>query len=101
MVLTVLENAYLRKAEEINTYNESHKQIILFLLNNKQYFTKDELLCFTNHCETKLDKTLKELEKATLIKIEGWLVKLEERQKLEETLIRETLTQPKFKNKLK
>lgn len=89
MVLTVLENAYLRKAEELDTYNESHKKIILFLLQHKQYFTKDELLCFANYCETKLDKTLKDLEKATLITTEGWLVKLQEQEKMEETIISE------------
>ncbi len=87
MTLTVIENAILKKAEELKTYNETHKKIMLFLLENKQYFTKDELLCFASYSENKLDKTLKDLENATLIKTEGWLVKLQEQQKLEETII--------------
>jgi len=89
MPLTVLENAYLRKAEEISTYNETHKKLLLFLIHEKKYFQKDELLCFANYCENELNKTIKQLEKTGIIKTEGWLVKLNEPQKLEETIIEE------------
>ena len=89
MTLTVIENAYLRKAEEITTYNETHKKILLFLLHERKHYYKNELLCFANHSEHKLEKTLKELEKTGTIKTEGWLVSLQEQQKLEEKIIEE------------
>jgi hypothetical protein len=89
MPLTVLENAYLRKAEEISTFNETHKKLLLFLIHEKKYFQKDELLCFANYCENELDKTIKQLEKCGLLKVEGWLVRFNEQQKLEETIIEE------------
>lgn len=92
MSITVIENAYLRKAEEISSYNEVHKKILLFLLHEKKYFYKEELLCFANHCEHKLEKALKELEKTGTIKTEGWLVTLQEQQKLEEKIIEELTT---------
>lgn len=80
MVLSVIENAYLRKAEEISSFNETHKKLLLFLLHEKKHYTKEELLCFASHSEVKLDKVLKDLERASLIKINGWLVGLEEEQ---------------------
>ena len=98
MPLTVLENAYLRKAEEISTYNETHKKLLLFLIHEKKYFQKDELLCFANYCEDTLNKTLKQLEKNGLITTEGWLVHFNEKQNLEETIIQE-LQNPNLKNK--
>ncbi len=99
MTITVLENAYLRKAEEISSYNETHKKILLFLLHEKKHFYKNELLCFANFCEQKLDKALKELEKSGTIKTEGWLVSLQEQQKLEEKIVEELKETLIIKNK--
>jgi hypothetical protein len=86
MVLTVLENAYLKKAEEIPNYNETHKKLLMCLINEKKYFQKNELLCFTNYCEQKLDKIIKDLEKTGLIQTEGWLIRAKQQQEIIQTL---------------
>lgn len=97
MTLSVIENAYLRKAEKISSFNETHKKLLLFLLHEKKHYTKEELLCFANYCESKLDKVIKDLERASLIKVNGWLVSLEEQQNMEQSIVKEL----EFLNKTK
>lgn len=92
MVLSVIENAYLRKAEEISSFNENHKKLLLFLLHEKKHYTKEELLCFANYCESRLDKVLKDLERASLIKINGWLISLEEERVMTQEIVGELKT---------
>jgi hypothetical protein len=89
LVLSVIENAYLKKAEEISSFNEIHKKLLLFLLHEKKHYTKEELICFANYNETKLEKVLKDLEKASLIKINGWLVSLEEEVIMTQAIVSE------------
>lgn len=89
MVLSVIENAYLRKAEEISSFNETHKKLLLFLLHEKKHYTKEELLCFANYCEPKLEKVLNDLERASLVKVNGWLVGLEEEQLMTKEIVGE------------
>ncbi|HNV01194.1 MAG TPA: hypothetical protein PKK60_02080 [archaeon] len=103
MVLSVIENAYLRKAEEISSFNETHKKLLLFLLHEKKHYTKAELSCFANYCESRLDKVLKDLERASLIKISGWLISLEEEGVMTQALVSELKNEkPKeINNKLK
>jgi hypothetical protein len=82
-MLTVLENACKKKIEtEIDGTNFIHSKIISYLLAEKKYHTKDELIFLANFSLTKLEKALKELEKINLIKIEGWLVKIIDQEKL-------------------
>ncbi|MCX6801241.1 MAG: hypothetical protein NTZ73_03565 [Candidatus Diapherotrites archaeon] len=86
MTITVLENAYLRKAEEHPSFCEIHKKIMLLLMNEKKYFTKDELICFSNYNEKKLNKILKDLEAKGVITVDGWLVKLADYEKMSEII---------------
>jgi hypothetical protein len=74
MVLTVMENAYLRKAQEHPGFSEIHKKILFLLTHEKKYFTKDELFHIAKQKE--IEKALTDLEELGIIKIEGWLVKL-------------------------
>ncbi|VVB75029.1 Uncharacterised protein [uncultured archaeon] len=86
MVLTVLENAYLKKAEEHPNYSQLHEQILLLLLHENKHYTKEELLCFANYNEKKLDKIIKELEATGTITTKGWLVKTTEKEELMEKI---------------
>jgi len=86
MVLTVLENAYLKKAEQHPNYSKTHEQILLMLLHENKHYTKGELLCFANYSEKKLDKAIKELETTGTITTKGWLVKAMEKEELMEKI---------------
>jgi len=77
-MITVIQNAYIRKIEEHKNYSKIHKQILFALLNEKKYFTKDELLCFSNFNQVELDTSLDDLNQAGLITLEGWLVRLKD-----------------------
>lgn len=75
-MLTVIENAYHRKISSHPNYCETHKKVLLALLHEKKYFTKEELLCFTNYDEELLESTILDLEDVGVAKCEGWLVKI-------------------------
>ncbi|MEI7961914.1 MAG: hypothetical protein WCI04_06280 [archaeon] len=75
-MLSVLDNAYLRKAQEHPYYSPTHQKILLFLMHEKKYYEKGELICLANHSLETLDEALNQLEKEKLITIEGWLVRL-------------------------
>jgi hypothetical protein len=75
-VLNVLQTAYLRKAQEHKNFSKIHEKILFVLLNEKKYYTKDELLCFSNYNQLLLEKALKDLEEQAIIQIEGWLIRL-------------------------
>jgi len=77
-MLTVIENAYYRKASIHPNHSETHKKVLLALLHEKKYFSKEELLCFVNYDEEILEKTILDLEDIGVIKTEGWLVKIRE-----------------------
>jgi hypothetical protein len=89
-MLSVLENAYLKKAQEHPNYSQLHQQLLLALLTEQKYYAKNELLFFTNYCESKLDKVIKELESTGTIKTEGWLVKINDYNHLTESILQET-----------
>lgn len=80
-MITVGEHAYLAKARELKNYSIKHEKLLLALIHEKKYYTKEELLCFTQHNPKILDNILNELEKSGVIIIEGWLVKLKEMEK--------------------
>ncbi len=86
MTLTVLENAYLKKAEQHPNYSPLHERLLLKLLHENKHYTKEELLCFANYCEKKLDKIIKELETTGTITTKGWLVKAMEKEELMEKI---------------
>lgn len=80
-MITVSENAYLTRAREIKNFSMIHEKLLLALIHEKKYYTKEELLCFTKQNPRILDNILEELEKAKLINVEGWLVKIKETEK--------------------
>lgn len=80
-MITVGENAYLAKAKEIKNYSNIHEKLLLALIHEKKYYTKEELLCFTKHNPKILDDILLELEQIGVILVEGWLVKIKEMEK--------------------
>jgi len=86
MVLTVLENAYLKKAETHPNYSKIHESLLLALIHENKHFAKNELLCFANYNEKKLDKAIKELENTGTIITKGWLVKAAEKEELLERI---------------
>ncbi len=75
-MLTVIQNAYLKKASEHKNFCNIHEKILFVLMNEKKYYSKDELLCFSNQNYLLLENTLKDLEESKLILVEGWLVRL-------------------------
>ena len=75
-MLSVLDNAYLRKAQEHPYFSALHQKILLFLMHEKKYYEKGELLCMAGHSLETLDEALTQLEKAKLVEVEGWLVRL-------------------------
>ncbi len=87
----MIENAYLRKAEENPNFCETHKKVMYMLMHERKYYTKDELLCFAAFSQPKLNSALKDLEKAGIIKTEGWLVKLSEQTALEDELLKDII----------
>lgn len=80
MVLTVMENAYLRKAQEHPGFSEVHKKILFLLTHEKKYFTKDELFHIANQKE--IERALTDLKEKGLIQIDGWLVKIIDYEKI-------------------
>ena len=87
MPLTVLENAYFRKASMHPNYTELHQKILFVLVHEKKYYQKDELFCLAGGDEKKLDKAIADLEEIGLVNSEGWLVRLNGYEAFEETLI--------------
>ncbi len=85
MALTLLESAILKKMEEKQEENASdsnnnslfelNKKILLILVSKKCYFTKAELIQYTNCSEKLLEKSLNQLKKIGLVESEGWLVR--------------------------
>ncbi len=81
-MLTVLENAYIRKAQENPKLTIKHHKILYTLLHDKKYYEKGELLHLTNQSLEDLDELLTDLTKTGLITVEGWLVKITDHTKL-------------------
>jgi len=77
-MLTVLENAYYKKVSSCPRHSDTHTKILLALLHEKKYFSKEELLCFANYDEEILEKTILDLEDIGVIQTEGWLIKIRE-----------------------
>jgi hypothetical protein len=84
MVLTVMENAYLRKAQEHPGFSEIHKKILFLLTHEKKYFTKDELFNIAKQRDVEI--ALIDLKEKGLIQIDGWLVKIVGDLELNETI---------------
>jgi hypothetical protein len=80
MVLTVMENAYLRKAQEHPGFSEIHKKILFLLTHEKKYFTKDELFNIAKQRDVEI--ALIDLKEKGLIQIDGWLVKIVDYDKI-------------------
>lgn len=83
MSITVIQNAYLRLAEQNPNFSEIHKKLMLFLLHERKHYTLQELLCFANYCEDRLVSAISDLESEGLIRKEGWLVSLADQSALE------------------
>jgi len=81
-MLSVIDNAYLRKAQENTTFTIKHQKILFMLLYQKKYYEKGELLGLTNNSLEELDEILNDLEKIGIITIEGWLVKITDHTQL-------------------
>ncbi len=77
-MITVIQNAYLKKAEMHPNFCETHKRILFVLTHEKKYYAKDELFCLANYNEKELDKAIKDLEETGTIISEGWLVRLKD-----------------------
>jgi len=102
-MLTVLDNAYYKKASEHPNFSQTHEKILYVLMHEKKHYTKDELLCLANYSQEKLDYTLTDLEETGLVQKTGCLYKLSEPETLNQQLIPElalikTPTAPKKKN---
>jgi len=90
-MITVSENAFLTKAREIENFSTIHEKLLLALIHEKKYYTKEELLCFTKFNPKKLDIILDELDQSGVITVEGWLVRLKEIEKFKLEICEETL----------
>lgn len=88
-MLTVLDNAYLRKAQEHPNYSFTHQKLLFILLTEKKYYAKDELLCIANYNLNKLEKTINDLEEIGIVKQEGWLVKISGEEQLNQEICSE------------
>ncbi|MDD3160129.1 MAG: hypothetical protein PHQ98_04130 [Candidatus ainarchaeum sp.] len=82
-----MQNAILKKSQKCKNFSECHERLLFLLLTEKKYYTKDEILCLANYNLKELDKILDDLEKNGLIKIEGWLVKINDEEQIKEMLI--------------
>ena len=78
IMITVEQNAYLRKAQMHDNYSELHKRILFVLIHEKKHYSKEELMCFTQENPILLDNALKDLEDAGIVNCEGWLVCLKD-----------------------
>jgi hypothetical protein len=85
---SVIDYAYFKKLENCENYSEKHKQILFFLIAEKKYFQKDELLCVTNQNEKALEDILIELENVGIITVEGWLVRLKPLEEFQELFVK-------------
>lgn len=92
-MFTVNQNAYLIKAREIENYSSTHERILMFLLHEKKYFSKDEILCFSGFDRVFLDVILEDLNKTGIIEMEGWLVRISPIEKLNEIICEELIQQ--------
>ncbi len=90
-MITVSENAFLTKAREIENFSIIHEKLLLALIHEKKYYTKEELLCFTKQNPKKLDDILDELQQTGVITVEGWLVKIKEIEKFNLELCQESI----------
>ena len=102
-MMTVLDNAYYKKAQEHPNFTETHQKILLVLMHEKKHYTKDELLCLANYSQEKLEDTLSDLEETGLVQTSGCLTSLAETETLTKQLIPElalvkTPPAPKKKN---
>ena len=88
-MISVLDYAYLRKAQQHKNYSPTHEKILLILMHQHRHYTKEELKVTTNGNEEKLEKTLKELEEIGTIIVEGWLIKLADKETLFKEIIGE------------
>ena len=88
-MLSVLDNAYLRKAQEHPNYSFTHQKLLFILLTEKKYYAKDELLCIANFNLNKLEKTIKDLEEIGLVNQEGWLVRICGEERLNQEICEE------------
>jgi hypothetical protein len=75
-MITVVQNAYLKKAEEHENFSNIHRNILFVLIHEKKHYSKEELLCFTQNNQVLLDNALNDLEELGLIYCEGWLIRL-------------------------
>jgi hypothetical protein len=88
-MLSVLDNAYFKKAQEHPNFSQTHQKLLFWLLYDKKYYSKHELMCLTNYDEKKLDKTIKELAQTGTIKTEGWLIKISDIDMLNKQICQE------------
>jgi len=85
-MITVIQNAYLRFAEQHPNFSETHKKIMLVLMHERKHYTLEELLCFANFREDDLNTALDDLQCVGLVRKEGWLVSLADQSALEQKL---------------
>ena len=88
-MMTVLDNAYFKKAQEHPNFGQVHQKLLFWLLYDKKYYSNHELLCLTNYNEKQLDQTISDLTQTGTIKTEGWLVKIVESENLQQTIVPE------------
>lgn len=89
-MISVINNAYLRRAQSHPNYSFTHQNLLILLLTEKKYYAKDELLCLAEYNLNKLEKIIKDLEKIGVIKQEGWLVKIVSEEEFNQVLLLET-----------
>lgn len=90
-MITVIQNAYLKKIQNCETYSEKHKHILFLLMNEKKYFEKGELLSLTQNNQKELDDILEELAQVGTIILEGWLVRLKPIEEFEQFFLKEII----------
>lgn len=71
-----MQNAYLRKAEAHHNYSDLHKRILFVLINERKYYSKEELSCLAHNNIQQLEMVLSDLEESQVINVEGCLVRL-------------------------
>jgi hypothetical protein len=91
--MNVIQNAYLKIARENKNYSQVHERLLLALINTNKYHSKEELLCFTKYNPVMLDNILEDLYKTGVISVEGWLVKITQKEKLNEIICEELIIQ--------
>ena len=94
-MLSVINNAYLRKAQQQPKYSYDNQKLLFILLTEKKYYTKDELICIADYKLNKLNKIINELEEIGLVKQEGWLVKITGEEELQQKICEEIITNKK------